>query len=120
MKTILCNDIMNIIYRNLHELNIIDIHKELILIKLMKEYHNPSFYVMDDFVWNEIEPILIFNYNNKKYKTNGIYSIIKDMINDGLNDVLYDYIKDNVKKCKRTDSYTINDMNKVLLLLESK
>ena len=119
MKTILCNDILNIIYRNLHELYILDIHRELSLRRLMKEYHNPSFYTMDDFIWNEMEPIIIFNYKNKLYKTNGIHCIVQDMINDGLNSgTFYNYIKNNLIMCTRKDRYTINDMKKVLLLLD--
>ena len=121
---ILCNDIQNIIYRYLHELNILDVNREISLINLLKEYKNPK-YTMNEFLCNDFEPIVSFTYNNKYYKSNGIYYIIKDMIADGLNIkqkinniTIYDYIIKNMI-VKRNDKYTIDDKNKTLLLLQN-
>lgn len=125
MNNFFCNDIINIIYRNIHELNMLDIKRELIiinsLINLMKEYIQPKLgYTMDEFLCNGIEPIISFTYNNKYYKTNGIYVILKDMVCDGLN-IKHIYTKKlitcNLKRCNRIDKYTCLDKNKVNQLL---
>ena len=121
MNNFFCNDIINIIYRNIHELNMLDIKRELILINLMKEYMQPKLgYTMDDFVWDGMEPIISFTYNNKYYKSNGIYYILRDMIYDGLN-IKHMYTKKlilcNLNNCKRNDKYTIKDKEKINQLL---
>jgi hypothetical protein len=103
----------------------LDIKRELIninlLINLMKEYHQPRLgYTMDYFLCNDMEPIISFTYNNKYYKSNGIYHILKDMIHDGLN-IKHMYTKKliicNLERCNRNDKYTIKDKNHINLLL---
>jgi hypothetical protein len=121
MNNFFCNDIINIIYRNIHELNMLDIKRELSLIELMKEYHQPKLgYTMDYFVWDTMEPIISFTYNNKYYKTNGIYCILRDMIHDGLN-IKHIYTKQliivNLERCNRNDKYTIEDKQHINQLL---
>jgi hypothetical protein len=125
MTTKLCDDVLNIIYRYIHELNMMDVHRVLILKNLMKEYHNPHLgYTMDYDLCNSMEPIISFNYNNNYYKLNGIYNIIKAMIANGLNinhkinDIsIAMYIENNMNIVNRNDKFTINDRNKTLLLL---
>jgi hypothetical protein len=99
----------------------LDIKRELILINLMKEYHHPKLgYTMDHFLCNDIEPIISFTYNNKYYKLNGIYYILRDMIQDGLN-IKHIYTKkiiiSNLNKCNRNDKYTTKDKNHINQLL---
>ena len=121
MNNFFCNDIINIIYHNMHELYMLDIKRELVLIELMKEFMKPKLgYAMDDFLCNDMEPIISFTYNNKYYKSNGIYYILRDMIQDGLN-IKHLYTKKliicNLNNCNRNDKYTCQDKNRINQLL---
>lgn len=126
MKNKLCDDVLNIIYRYTHELNMLDVHRVLILKDLMKEYHKPRFgYTMDYDLCSSMEPIISFNFNNTYYKSNGIYNIIKAMIENGLNInhkinniSIAMYIENNMLLVDRDDKYTINDRNKILEMLK--
>lgn len=126
MKNKLCDDVLNIIYRYTHELNMLDVHRVLILKDLMKEYHKPRLgYTMDYDLCTLMEPIISFNFNNTYYKSNGIYNIVKDMIKEGMNInhkinnvSIAMYIENNMNNVDRNDKYTINDRNKTLEMLK--